>query len=78
MAGIGFERLVIARPSLLVGDRGPLGQPQRPGERIGLQLWHRRVDRDDSYIDQMEMDMIAFERLVSENEHALREYKEAA
>lgn len=47
-------------------------------ERIGLQLWHRRVDRDDSYIDQMEMDLIAFERLVSENERALREYKEAA
>jgi uncharacterized protein YbjT (DUF2867 family) len=38
LAGIGFERLVVARPSLLVGDRGPLGQPQRPGERIGLQL----------------------------------------
>lgn len=47
-------------------------------ESIGLQLWHRRVERDDNYIDQMEMDMIAFERLVSENEHALREYKEAA
>ena len=47
-------------------------------ERIGLQLWHRRVERDDNYIDQMEMDLIAFERLVSENERALREYKEAA
>ena len=47
-------------------------------EPIGLQLWHRRVERDDNYIDAMEMDLIAFERLVSENERALRECKEAA
>lgn len=32
---IGFELLVIARPSLLIGDRAALGQPVRPGERIG-------------------------------------------
>lgn len=47
-------------------------------ERIGLQLWHRRVERDDNYIDAMEMDLIAFERLVTENETALRNFKEAA
>jgi uncharacterized protein YbjT (DUF2867 family) len=29
---VGFERLVIARPSLLLGDRGRLGQPTRPIE----------------------------------------------
>lgn len=47
-------------------------------ESIGLQLWHRRVERDDNYIDAMEMDLIAFERLVTENETALRNFKEAA
>jgi uncharacterized protein YbjT (DUF2867 family) len=29
-----FEGLVIARPSLLVGDRTALGQPARPAERV--------------------------------------------
>ncbi|WP_454740484.1 nucleoside-diphosphate sugar epimerase [Cupriavidus necator] len=33
-----FERLVIARPSLLVGDRESLGQPTRRGEEIGFAL----------------------------------------
>lgn len=47
-------------------------------ESIGLKLWHRRVERDDNYIDQMEMDLIAFERLVTENETELRNFKEAA
>jgi uncharacterized protein YbjT (DUF2867 family) len=36
LAQLGFEGLVIARPSLLVGDRTRLGQPERAGERIGL------------------------------------------
>lgn len=31
---VGFESLVIARPSLLVGDRATLGQPPRLGERL--------------------------------------------
>jgi uncharacterized protein YbjT (DUF2867 family) len=30
-----FDGLVIARPSLLLGDRGALGQPKRPAERAG-------------------------------------------
>jgi len=29
-----FEGLVIARPSLLIGDRASLGQPERPLERV--------------------------------------------
>lgn len=33
---LGFEALVIARPSLLVGDRESLGQPVRAGERAGF------------------------------------------
>jgi len=33
-----FAALVIARPSLLVGDRTALGQPERRGEKLGLQL----------------------------------------
>ena len=35
---LGFEALVIARPSLLLGDRRTLGQPARPGEHIGSLL----------------------------------------
>lgn len=45
IAGLGYEGVVIARPSLLVGDRGALGQPERAGERIGLHVgrWLRPV-----------------------------------
>ena len=45
LAGLGFEGLVIARPSLLVGDRQSLGQPERWGERIGMHVsrWLRPV-----------------------------------
>lgn len=36
LAALGFEALVIARPSLLAGDRHALGQPARAGEAAGL------------------------------------------
>lgn len=36
IAQLGYTSVSIVRPSLLVGDRGPLNQPERPGERIGL------------------------------------------
>lgn len=35
VAALGFTSVVIARPSLIVGDRGALGQPLRVGERLG-------------------------------------------
>lgn len=38
LTGMPFEGLVIARPSLLAGDREALGQAARPGERVGLQV----------------------------------------
>ncbi len=38
LARLGFDSLVIARPSLLAGQRGALGQPTRSGERIGQVL----------------------------------------
>lgn len=38
LSGLGFEALVIARPSLLVGDREALGQPPRSGEEIGQKV----------------------------------------
>lgn len=38
LATIGFDRLVIARPSLLSGDRGHVGQPWRFGEGLTLAL----------------------------------------
>jgi len=38
LASLGLNSLVIARPSLLDGDRSALGQPERGGEGIGLWL----------------------------------------
>ena len=38
LRALGFETLVIARPSLLVGNRERLGQPKRSGEEIGLKV----------------------------------------
>ena len=38
LQGLGFRTLVIARPSMLAGDRAALAQPARTGERIGLAL----------------------------------------
>ncbi|RYY95829.1 MAG: nucleoside-diphosphate sugar epimerase [Comamonadaceae bacterium] len=35
LAALGFASLVIARPSLLIGDRAALDQPVRTGEGIG-------------------------------------------
>jgi uncharacterized protein YbjT (DUF2867 family) len=36
VAALGFATLVIARPSVLSGDRESLGQPKRPGEALAL------------------------------------------
>lgn len=41
LVDLGFASLVIARPSLLLGDRAALGQPDRRGERIGQALTRR-------------------------------------
>jgi len=38
IGALGFASLVIARPSLLAGDRSALGQPPRSGERLALLL----------------------------------------
>jgi uncharacterized protein YbjT (DUF2867 family) len=38
LTGLGFDRLVIARPSLLLGERNALGQPARPGEQLAQRL----------------------------------------
>ena len=38
LARLGFADLVIARPSLLTGNRAALGQSARPGERLALLL----------------------------------------
>lgn len=38
LRALGYPTLVIARPSLLVGDRAALGQPVRAGERWALRL----------------------------------------
>jgi uncharacterized protein YbjT (DUF2867 family) len=36
LTALGFETLVIARPSMLAGDREALGQPVRNGEKLAL------------------------------------------
>ena len=38
LARMGFNSLVIARPSLIEGDRAALGQSDRPGEGVGILL----------------------------------------
>lgn len=38
LAALPFEALVIARPSLLLGDREALGQPKRPAEKIAMSV----------------------------------------
>ncbi len=38
LAALDFETLVVARPSLLVGDRSALGQPTRPLEQLAQWL----------------------------------------
>lgn len=38
LARMGFKSLVIARPSLIDGDRAALGQANRTGEGLGLKL----------------------------------------
>jgi uncharacterized protein YbjT (DUF2867 family) len=36
LSGLKLESLVIARPSLIIGDREKLNQPARSGEKLGL------------------------------------------
>jgi uncharacterized protein YbjT (DUF2867 family) len=38
VAALGYDSVVLARPSLLLGDRAALGQPVRSGERIAAAL----------------------------------------
>jgi uncharacterized protein YbjT (DUF2867 family) len=38
LSALGFDTLVIARPSFLVGDREALGQPVRGGETLALNV----------------------------------------
>ncbi|WP_309246684.1 epimerase [Ramlibacter montanisoli] len=47
--GLGYEGVVIARPSILHGDRDALGQPLRKGEKLALQVsrWLRPLIPDD-------------------------------
>ncbi len=38
LSAMGFETLVIARPSFLAGDREALGQPLRSGEKLAMNI----------------------------------------
>jgi len=39
LATLGYETVVIAQPSLLIGDRAALGQPTRRGEMLAARLF---------------------------------------
>lgn len=41
LRALGYDTLVIARPSMIDGDRASLNQPGRPGEGLGLALMRR-------------------------------------
>ena len=45
-------------------------------ESIGKQIFHRRIERDEAFIEKLEKDLIEFEHFVSETEAILR--KQAA
>ena len=53
LASLGFETLVIARPSFLAGDREKLGQPLRSGEKLALQVsrWLRPIAPNYASVD---------------------------
>ncbi len=38
LSALGFDTLVIARPSFLAGDRSVLGQPLRSGEKLAMNI----------------------------------------
>ncbi|MDP2006908.1 MAG: hypothetical protein Q8K45_14620 [Rubrivivax sp.] len=38
VAGLGYDSVIVARPSLLTGNRGALAQPARSGERLAQWL----------------------------------------
>jgi uncharacterized protein YbjT (DUF2867 family) len=38
LTALRFGTMVVARPSVLVGDRAALGQPERSGERLALRV----------------------------------------
>ena len=38
LAGLGYDAVVVARPSMLAGDRESLGQPVRGGELLALKV----------------------------------------
>lgn len=46
-------------------------------EPIGKQFWYRRIQRDDNYIEKMELELLEFAGLVAQHESLLR-LKEAA
>jgi YqaJ-like viral recombinase domain len=42
-------------------------------ECVGKQLFYRRIERDESFIEQLETDLMQFAALVAENEAVLRQ-----
>jgi len=68
LTGLGFDSLLIARPSLLAGDRGALGQPPRTAERLALWLTTPIVGLIPAGVRPIKADVVARAMI-----HALRE-----
>jgi uncharacterized protein YbjT (DUF2867 family) len=56
---IGYSSIVIARPSLLAGDRASLGQPLRPLEQVALRLLRPVRELVPRSIRPIEAEMVA-------------------
>lgn len=41
-------------------------------ERVGKQIFHQRIPRDETFIETMELELMQFARMVSDNEMILR------
>lgn len=59
VAELGYDSVVIAQPSLLVGDRAVLGQPRRAGEEWALRLLRPALGWVPSRVRPIRADAVA-------------------
>jgi uncharacterized protein YbjT (DUF2867 family) len=59
LATLGYETLVVARPSLLLGDREALGQPTRSGEVLAARLLGAMASWVPAAIRPVEAEVVA-------------------
>jgi len=59
VVALGYETVVIAQPSLLVGDRTALGQPARFGEQWAIRLLGPMIDWVPRGVRPIQADLVA-------------------